>query len=181
MNRTIISKKKPSYKVLMFWSIIGLLTLIFIGFVIFRFIDSRKVSIEDYNLIGADILEQEGTYYVYVYSRFGVANDKEAETSKKNELQELIEKYLKYTEKNSNASKIYGMVVDSGIYGNAERLIDGDSLTTTLEGKSQFRDLLIHVDDVPLLMKIQNGTVKRAFITQNDISKELQSAMQPTE
>lgn len=163
----------------MFWSIIGLLTMVFIGFVIFKFLDSRKVSLEDYSLIGSDILKQEGTYYVYVYSRFGVAENEEAEMDKKNELQELIDKYLEYTENNSNANKIYGMVVDSRIYGYAEIFTDNKDYATNVKQKSKFEDLLINLNDIPLLMKIQNGTVKDAFITQNDIRRELDNAMHP--
>ena len=163
MNRAIINKNKPSYKVIMFWSIIGLLTLIFIGFIIYRFIDSRKVSLEDYNLIGSELLEQEGTYYIYVYSRFGVADDVEAERDKTDELLVLINTYLNYTEKHSNANKLYGMVVDSGAYGNSDRLVKGDTQTSVI-GKSKFDDLLIHKNDVPLLMKVVNGTVQSAFI-----------------
>jgi hypothetical protein len=68
------------------------------------------------------------------------------------------------------------MVVDSGAYGNSDRLVKGDTQTSVI-GKSKFDDLLIHKNDVPLLMKVVNGTVQSAFYTQNDISAELQKAM----
>ncbi|NLD25775.1 MAG: hypothetical protein GX661_00260, partial [Acholeplasmataceae bacterium] len=84
-----------------------------------------------------------------------------------------------YTENNSNANKIYGMVVDSRIYGYAEIFTDNKDYATNVKQKSKFEDLLINLNDIPLLMKIQNGTVKDAFITQNDIRRELDNAMHP--
>jgi hypothetical protein len=157
MNR-VINKKKPSHRVIIFWSIIALLTLTFIGIVIFRFINTREASLSDnlINLKEEQLLNQEGTYYIYVYSRIGVTENK-LELDKANELEISIDKYITYVKNHSNADKIYGMVVDSGTgtFGNYSRLVDGDSINTSVVGATKFDDLWIHKNDIPILIKVE--------------------------
>src|SRR5690606_21549407 len=107
MNRNLSTKNKLSYKVLGFWSIIALLTLIFIGFVIVKFIETRNIQTMDdlINLREQQIFEQKGTYYVYVYSKVGVTEDKN-ELEEAAELEETIINYLTYAKKNNEASKL---------------------------------------------------------------------------
>ena len=57
MNRNLSTKNKLSYKVLGFWSIIALLTLIFIGFVIVKFIETRNIqTMDDLINVGCKVL-----------------------------------------------------------------------------------------------------------------------------
>jgi hypothetical protein len=181
MNRAISKKQKPSHRVVIFWSIIGLLTLIFIVLVIVQFFNTRESTLSDnlINLKEEQVLNQEGTYYVYVYSRIGVTESK-LELEKASDLETLLNKYITYVKKHSNANKIYGMVVDSGTgtYGNYSRLVDGDDARTDVEGVSEFEKLLIHVDDLPILMKIENKRVVKAFTTESAIREELDRAME---
>ncbi|HEY8396188.1 MAG TPA: hypothetical protein VIK96_05360 [Bacilli bacterium] len=180
MNRAISKKTKPSHRVIIFWSIIGLLTLTFIALVIVRFINSREATISDslINLKEEQVLNQEGTYYVYVYSRVGVTEDK-LELEKAKDLETLINNYITYVKKHSNANKIYGMVVDSGTgtYGNYSRLVFGSSASTDVQGASKFEDLWINAEDLPILLKIENKKVTEAFLTESDIREELEQAI----
>ncbi|MDD4000353.1 MAG: hypothetical protein PHX62_05620 [Bacilli bacterium] len=181
MNRTISNKNKPSHKVIIFWSLIALLTLSFIGLVIYRFISTREANISDnlINLSEEQVLGKEGTYYIYVYSRVGVTEGK-LELEKADELEISINKYITYVKNHSNVNKIYGMVVDSGTgtYGNNSRLVDGDSAKTVVENVDKFENLWLHVDDIPILMKIENGKVTKAYLTANAIKEELDKAME---
>lgn len=177
MNKVITKKNKPSYKVILFWSIISLLTLIFIAFVVVKFIDNqREVNKLDElnNLTGQQIFDKEGTYYVFVYSKVGVTESK-LELDKLEDLEEAILNYLTYVKRNSDKNKMYGMIVDG--YENYSCLVEGSSLDTSVVGKTNFADLRIHKADLPILLKIQNGKVISAFLTESDIRKEIQNAI----
>lgn len=180
MNRTISKKQKLSYRAFIFWSLIALLTLTFIVLVIVRFVGSREKTLSDnlINLRGEEVLSQEGTYYVYVYSRVGVTENK-LELEKAADLEKLIDNYITYVKKHSNATKIYGMVIESsgtGNYGNYTRLVFGDA-TTDVVGATRFEDLWIHAEDLPIVMKIENKRVTKAFLAENEIREELDKAM----
>jgi len=182
MNRKVVKKNNLSYKVVIFWTIFALLSISFVGLVVNKFFESRpETSLESVrNLTENQIFEQEGTYYVYVYSIVGVTEDK-YELDKAEDLEETILTYLTYVKRNPETNKMYGMIVDSGAgtYGNYSSLIDGEGLTTDVVGKSSFSGLKIHKNDLPILLKFENGKVKSAYLTESDIRKELQFAMNP--
>ena len=174
-------KQKLSFRGLVFWSIIALLTLIFIVLVIVRFFSSRETTFSDIliNLKEEQVLNQEGSYYVYVYSRVGVTEHK-LELEKAEDLELLINNYITYVKKHSNAKRIYGMVVDStgagGSFGNRGRLVFNRD--TEVVGASKFDDLWINAEDLPILFVVEGKKVTRAFLTENEIREELGRAME---
>lgn len=174
-------KQKLSFRGLVFWSIIALLTLIFIVLVIVRFFSSRETTFSDnlINLKEEQVLNQEGSYYVYVYSRVGVTEHK-LELEKAEDLELLINNYITYVKKHSNAKRIYGMVVDStgagGSSGNRGRLVFNRD--TEVVGASKFDDLWINAEDLPILFVVEGKKVTRAFLTENEIREELGRAME---
>ncbi|MCK9537078.1 MAG: hypothetical protein M0R05_05825 [Bacilli bacterium] len=177
MNKKLSSKKQLSHKVMIFWSMIGLLTLIFIVTVIVMFVKARSSrSIDDLiNLHENEIFEQKESYYIYVYSKVGITDEK-AELDKAADLEELIITYMTYAKRNSQAKRIYGMNVDS--YRNRSVLITGSQLTEVLY-KTKFINLRINTDDVPILMKIEGGKVVKDYLTEKAIREELDSQMKP--
>jgi len=179
MNRAITRKNKVSYKVIIFWSIIGFLTLFFVGYVIYRFVEQLNVqTFEDINnLTGDQIFEQSGTYYVFVYSKKGIEGHDDILT-KKAELEQTIENYLTYAKRNEGAYKLYGMNVDIGNdnYGNYGALVFGTQ-TTNVRNVTNFKQFKVHVDDLPLLVKISGGRVVEQYITVNEIKAELETTM----
>lgn len=177
MNKVVSKKFQPSYKTIVFWSLVALLTLSFIVFVIVRFVESnnRVDAIDDLtNLSSQQIFEKTGTYYVYAYSRVGVTTEK-LELEKAEDLEETILTYLTFAKRNSSANRMFGMNVDS--YENNSCLIDGDLVYTSVINKTSFTGLRIHKDDLPILMKIEDGKVIGAYLTESDIREELQTAM----
>jgi hypothetical protein len=184
MNKNIINKKKPSYIVIIFWSIIALLSLTFIGLLVSKIIDSSKVDSLDKmtNLQEEMVFNQEGTYYVYVYSKVGITENK-VELERAEALEETILLYLTYTKRNSEKNKIYGMIVDdvSGNNGNHGRLISSSTNDKKTVGVDSFNNLLIFEEDVPCLFRIKDGKIEAEFLTENDINKELQKVMNPEE
>ncbi|HHW99828.1 MAG TPA: hypothetical protein GX740_00795 [Acholeplasmataceae bacterium] len=174
-----MAKNKLSYKVIGFWSVIALLTLLFIGFVIAKFIETRNIqTMEDMsNLREQQIFEQQGTYYVYVYSKFGIEGHEQI-LDKAAELEETIVNYLTYAKRNKEASKLYGMIVDSGSdnYGNYGALVFGTQ-STNVRNVTSFSNFKVHVDDLPMLVKISNGRVTDQYLTESAIKEELQKAM----
>ncbi len=178
MNRNIGTKAGLSYKVIGFWAAIALLTLIFIGLVIFKFVETRKIQTMNdiINLREDQIFEQGGTYYVYIYSKVGVTEGKE-ELERAQELEEAIITYLTYAKRNKESSKLYGMIVDSGsdTYGNYGALVRGSYITQT-KNVTSFSDFKINETDIPMLIKVQGGKIVEQFLKETDIRKELQRA-----
>lgn len=178
MNRNLATRNKPSYKVYGFWGIIALLTLVFIGFVIVKFVESRNIqTMNDIsNLSEQQIFEQQGTYYVYIYSKVGITDSK-SELDRADELEETIISYLTYAKRNKEASKLYGMIVDSGsdTYGNYGSLVTG-SQTTQVVNVTSFRNLKINREDVPMLIKISDGRITNQYLKETEIREELQKA-----
>jgi hypothetical protein len=177
MNKVVTKKYQPSFKVVIFWSLVGLLTLAFMVFVIVKFVESsNRVSAMDdlSNLSSQQIFEKPGSYYVYAYSRVGVTEGK-LELDKAEDLEETLLTYMTFVKRNSSAKKIFGMNVDS--YENNSCLIDGDSVYTSVINKTAFSGLRIHRGDVPILMRMEDGKVSAAFLTESEIREELQTAM----
>ena len=65
MNKKYGQQQKTSYKSIIFWGLIALITLIFIIVIIVRFAQSRTVNSYDSlkQLQGEEILEQSDKYY----------------------------------------------------------------------------------------------------------------------
>jgi hypothetical protein len=178
MNRPLATKKsQTSLKMIMFWSTIALLTLAFMVFVVVKFVEANQEvhQMDDLTNLTADqIFDREGTYYIYAYSKVGVTEGL-AELDKAEDLEETILTYLTYVRRNSDANKMFGMIVES--YENASCLIDGDLVNTSVLNKTTFSGLKIHKEDLPILMRIESGKVAAAFLTESDIREELQTAM----
>jgi len=178
MNRPLATKKsQTSLKMIMFWSTIALLTLAFMVFVVVKFVEANQEvhQMDDLTNLTADqIFDREGTYYIYAYSKVGVTEGL-AELDKAEDLEETILTYLTYVRRNSDANKMFGMIVES--YENASCLIDGDGVYTSVLNKTTFSGLRIHKEDLPILMRIESGKVAAAFLTESDIREELQTAM----
>lgn len=174
MNRNIAAKNKPSYKVYGFWSIIVLLTLVFVAFVIVKFVSSRSdLDLDDLsNLTGQQVLEREGTYYVFIYSKVGITEDK-TELERTEELRKTIENYLNRADKNKELPKLYGMIVENGYGDNDLTLFTGEE-GTQLEGKTNFRDFRINKADVPMLIKVSNKRVSAQYLKEIDIKRVLE-------
>lgn|GEM_PF-638705 len=177
MNRPLATKKSQiSLKMIMFWSTIALLTLAFLVFVVVKFVEANQEvhQMDDLTNLTADqIFDRQGIYYIYAYSKVGVTEGL-AELDKAADLEETILTYLTFVKRNSDANKMYGMIVES--YENASCLIEGDVNTSVLN-KTTFSGLRIHKDDLPILMRIESGKVAAAFLTESDIREELQTAM----
>src|SRR5690554_6880081 len=127
MNRNLATRNKPSYKVYGFWSIIVLLTLVFISFVIVKFVQSRSdLDMDDLsNLSYREVLSVEAKpYYVFIYSKFGVTED-ESDLERIEELRPTIENYLNRVKNDKELPKLYGMIVENNYGVNDAILISG--------------------------------------------------------
>lgn len=177
MNRNIANKNKVSSGSVIFWSVMGILVLIFIGFVILKFVNSKgEKTLKDLvNIKEQQVFEQKGTYYVYVYSIQGVTDEK-TELDVASELEETITNYLNFEKTNKDAPKLFGMLVDSskGSYENYRTLIKGNS-KTDIVGISNFNDLKINVKNVPMLFKVENGKIVAQYLTVSDIEAILKT------
>jgi len=171
MNRNISAKNKPSYKVYGFWSIIVLLTLVFVGFVVWQFIrsTSRLTIAEDMtNMKYEYILDQKGTYYVLVYSYKDINGENNELYTE--ELKETIEIYLNHAKENKEAPKLYGMNLDD--IANRGSLKTGTSSTSNT-GVTSYKNVKINEKDVPTIIKVTDGKVVKDYVLEIDILEEL--------
>ncbi len=170
MNKKLSAKKQISHKVVIFWSMISFVTLAFVVAIIIMFVNAQSTrSINDIrNLYEEEVFQQEGSYYVYVYSKIGI-------TDEQADLEELIVTYMTYAKRHSNAKRIYGMNVDS--FRNNSAVFRSGS--TNVVGSARFSSLKINADDIPILMLIENGKVSKAYLTEKEIRDALDKDMNP--
>ncbi len=170
MNKKLSAKKQISHKVVIFWSMISFVTLAFVVAIIIMFVNAQSTrSINDIrNLYEEEVFQQEGSYYVYVYSKIGI-------TDEQADLEELIVTYMTYAKRHSNAKRIYGMNVDS--FRNKSAVFMSGS--TNVVGSARFSSLKINADDIPILMLIENGKVSKAYLTEKEIRDALDKDMNP--
>lgn len=170
MNKKLSAKKQISHKVVIFWSMISFVTLAFVVAIIIMFVNAQSTrSINDIrNLYEEEVFQQEGSYYVYVYSKIGI-------TDEQADLEELIVTYMTYAKRHSNARRIYGMNVDS--FRNKSAVFMSGS--TNVVGSARFSSLKINADDIPILMLIENGKVSKAYLTEKEIRDALDKDMNP--
>lgn len=170
MNKKLSAKKQISHKVVIFWSMISFVTLAFVVAIIIMFVNAQSTrSINDIrNLYEEEVFQQEGSYYVYVYSKIGI-------TDEQADLEELIVTYMTYAKRHSNARRIYGMNVDS--FRNKSAVFMSGS--TNVVGSARFSSLRINADDIPILMLIENGKVSKAYLTEKEIRDALDKDMNP--
>jgi hypothetical protein len=170
MNKKLSAKKQISHKVVIFWSMISFVTLAFVVAIIIMFVNAQSTrSINDIrNLYEEEVFQQEGSYYVYVYSKIGI-------TDEQADLEELIVTYMTYAKRHSNARRIYGMNVDS--FRNKSAVFWSGS--TNVVGSARFSGLRINADDIPILMLIENGKVSKAYLTEKEIRDALDKDMNP--
>lgn len=170
MNKKLSAKKQISHKVVIFWSMISFVTLAFVVAIIIMFVNAQSTrSINDIrNLYEEEVFQQEGSYYVYVYSKIGI-------TDEQADLEELIVTYMTYAKRHSNARRIYGMNVDS--FRNKSAVFMSGS--TNVVGSARFSGLRINADDIPILMLIENGKVSKAYLTEKEIRDALDKDMNP--
>lgn len=165
-------------KVIIFWSLILFITIVFAVLFVIRFSETRIFdSYEDINRaklnLVVDISSEKGAedYYVYIYSAKQDANGKLVDTSKTdidkaNEIFPTVLNYFNYVRRNEwqtavTINKIYGYNVKN----NAK---DSNLSTCGLE-----------ISQLPALVKVSgnNGTVVETFTSANQIQKELSEIM----
>lgn len=169
---------KMNSKVIIFWSSILLVTIVFAVLFVIRFSETRIFdSYEDINKaklnLVIDISSEKGgdDYYVYIYSARQGANGVLADTAKTdidkaNEIFPTVLNYFNYVRRNewqtsASINKIYGYNVKNNDH-------DSNLSKSGLE-----------ISQLPALVLISgsNGDVVETFTTANEIQKELSSNM----
>ena len=171
--------KENKNKVLIFWSLILVITFIFVVLFIIRVIDTRLFESYDdiekakLNLV-VDITSEEGEYFVYVYSAKKDDNGKLIDTASSDvnkavDVLPTVLNYFNYVRRNergkkndSDLQKIYGYNVKNNA---KDSNLDADHLDVKLS-------------QLPMLVKIKGGNgVVDKYITANDIEKTLNEIM----
>lgn len=162
-------KSSLNFKVISFWFAMIAITAVFIGLFINNLIQVRVFnSISDIEragllLVDDEITKQEGTYYVYIYSEKSELN-----VIKKQELEPSILNYFTYVSLENGDTPIYGYCIDEfGLgyqYGSVYKYLG------TLHSD-------IKANNVPMLVKVKNGSISNVYTTENKIQSELQTAM----
>lgn len=162
-------KSSLNFKVIGFWFAMLAITALFIGLFINNLIQVRVFNnMDDIDragllLVDDEIVKQEGTYYVYIYSEKSELN-----VVKKQELEPSVLNYFTYVALENAETPIYGYCVDEfGLgykYGSVYKYLQ------TLHSD-------IKANNVPMLVKVKNGSISNVYYDMNKIQSELQSAM----
>lgn len=173
MNKKV-TKKPVNYKNIVFWGMIGIITLVFIVAVVIRFIGSRTVN--DYDsidhVIGEEVFDQkEETYIVYLYS-----SDSQYEESVK-AMEEIIFNYVTFQKRNDEDTDVYKLyAADLANPENAKAVVFESETNMLVTDK--FSSLKVSDKSIPVIIVIKNGSVISYDITENDISDYLQTIIE---
>ncbi len=166
--------KETRNKVLIFWGLILLITLLFAVLFIIRIFDTRLFESYDdindakLNLV-VDISTEEGEYFVYVYSAKKDDNGKLVDTassdvSKAADVLPTVLNYFNYVRRNQRQygdeegfCKIYGYNVKNNA---SDKVISSDVLDVKLS-------------QLPVLVKVSGGGITNKYVSANDIEKAL--------
>ena len=162
-------KSSLNIKVIGFWFAMLAITALFLGLFINNLVQVRTFnSIDDIDraglsLVDDEIIKQEGTYYVYIYSEKSELN-----VVKRQELEPSVFNYFTYVSLEDAETSIYGYNVDDFAlgyqYGSVYKYLQ------TLHSD-------IKANNVPMLIKVKDGSISNVYYDMNKIQSELQSAM----
>lgn len=176
MAKENLQNDKLNLKVVVFWSLILIITILFAILFAMRIYDTRTfnsyddIAKADLNLV-YDIKSEKGEYYVYIYSAKENNEGKLVDTNrtdieKANEILPTVFNYFNYVRRNERElgdkdgfCKIYGYNVNN----NAK-----DSNLTSLNLK---------LEQLPALVLISDSKVTSTYEKVTDIRKQLQSLM----
>jgi hypothetical protein len=170
MNKTKSNKENLSYKSVIFWSIILVLTISFIATMIVRFSERTSRPVQNFDDVqvfqNAMFEKTETEYLVYIYGTGTNENDSVLE------LEEHILNYLTFIKRNSKDSKaisLYAFNIDA--QANQRVFVRGGD--STLSSASNFSTMTLNEGDVPSLVVIRGGRVNRVIRGENQIKDHL--------
>ncbi|MFA5543165.1 MAG: hypothetical protein WC008_01845 [Bacilli bacterium] len=179
MSKNAKKLKNFNLKLISFYTIISLFTVAFIAILVLLFIESRPF--EDYDdikeanltLAGEELFtnKKANDYFVYIYTT-DMDNNK-VDTFKAEELKPIIFNYFNFVKLNSRKDgiiPIYGF--DVSISYN-RTVVSNSNSNNEIGGFDNFK---VNETDLPMLVRISNGTVSTRTITSNDIQKSIQTA-----
>lgn len=166
-------EKSNKLKVIIFWSAILAITILFVSLIIVRVCQVRTFDeISDIKkakllLNGTNITEKEDElYYVFIYTS-GEQND----VMKNEEIQPIVLGYFTYVnqkQKSEGITKIYGYDI-AGFTKTLEYQNVGEYLTSLHTN--------IKITDCPILIKVTNGSVSNVYSTITAIEEAINGEM----
>ena len=172
MNKKYQKPKQLSYKSIIFWSIIAIITLIFLIVMVVKFAQSRTVnSYSSLKQVSSEqvFAQKDDTYLVFIYNSY------DENSTTKDEFDQLMFNYItfakRYAKNNDDVLAIYGLNVNKP--ENSRIIVSGDNVTESIRGINKFENLKISKNNVPLLLIIKDGAVSDYKATNSDISDYL--------
>jgi len=182
MNNKKTNKSNKPYKVIIFWSVISIMTIIFVIatidiFTRYQTIDSLE-DVDNLRLAAESVYYQEETvYYVYAYPKDGSTNY----TQKTKDIEPIVLEYLNYVKHNfpddkENVKKMYLFCVDDA--ANRGSLVDEyPSGFDIFSSNDYFNDFKLKRSDLPILLKVDTEYIVDRQILKTEIANELQNEM----
>lgn len=167
-NKTQLNNKP---KVIVFWSIIGVITITFVLSIVLMFINSREIkNYRDMDNLVRDSMftQNETVYFVYVYG--STDND----TEKADYVNPTIFNYLNFVKHNSRKDgviKMYGLDID--YFENRSALSNAHSAF----GISTFADFKVNRNELPILIVVDSGRVVDRRVKEQEIEETLQDVI----
>ncbi len=178
MSKDVRKIKNFKLKLISFWALIGLFTVAFVAIVVVLFVESRPL--EDYDdikkakltLVGSEIFnnKQASDYFVYIYT--SDLDNSKVDTFKAEELKPIIFNYFNFVKVNSRKDgivPIFGFDVRN--YNNRQ-VVGSTNSSIELSG---FENFQVKESDLPMLIRVIDGSIQTRNITSNDIQKSLQT------
>lgn len=172
MKRKLKARTKTG--TIVFYSVLALVVVVLITIVFVLYANYRNVSkISQVSSLEASELYSASAkgktdFYVFAYGS-KTALDSDTETAVL-DYATLIRK----EGRDQYAFRLY--TLDTDAYANNHIVYSGDGVSTALVGKQSFDDLVIKLDDLPVLIKMNdNHEITKVFIKSADIIEELKS------
>jgi len=175
MAKEVSNKSSVNYKVVLFWTLIITVTILFAFLFAMRIHDTKIFdSYQDIKSgrlnLTYDISSEEGDYYVYIYqakenSAGKLVDSSKTDIIKANEVLPTVFNYFNYVRRNERSSD--GVTGFYRIYGyNVKNSKD-----------KVLQELGLELSQLPVLVKVNDGEVSSPILKANDIQKELTGSM----
>lgn len=176
------NKTSKAYKIIIFWSVLGIMSVVFIVATIALFARYKPINslndVSRLNLAGEALYYQDETvYYVYAYPREGSANY----SQKTKDIEPIILEYLnfvkhKFPDKPDKVKKMYLYCVDDA--SNRGSLVDEYPAEFDIfSSNDYFNDFKLKRSDLPILLRVDTAYIVERQVLKTEIANELQNEM----
>lgn len=165
------NEKNNNPMIITFWSMIGLVTIIFLVMLIFVMPSRQIKSLSKITHLKMNEVFTQGeeAYYVYIYDSSNLE-----EFGKNHNLKPIIINYANFAKSNANKKGVYKIYRFDVNYPSNQKV---KSSKHSPYGVNNFDDFTVDVTDLPILITIEGNKIQDRKTKELDIEKELGNRM----